>query len=310
MATVSRVAVRHLSTAVATSLTYPVRPPNGYQNGRVVTSGHWDKIASIFPQEPWTGDDQLLHDEEQPVKIQVNDARTAGKTLSVSSNGFELVKWPTCVADFHNNEEIRTNYYKDTEELVKATTGAKDVFVFQHMRRDGTLHNNESDTAKNPDTAPAHGAVQRVHADYTPDNGPMKLRELEEAGLVPKGLVADRPWSICNVWRSTDTENPIQALPLAVLDTSTVSADDTFTYALVTNHTSPPLVGFNNGVSFNPKHEWYYYSHMTHDEALLFYTYDDSFQTANPRFVFHSAINTGATGPPRKSIECRCLVVF
>ena len=80
--------------------------------------------------------------------------------------------------------------------------------------------------------------MQRVHADYTPDNGPMKLRELEEAGLVPKGLATDRPWSICNVWRSTDTENPIQALPLAVLDTSTVSNDDTFTYALVTNHTT------------------------------------------------------------------------
>ena len=33
-----------------------------------------------------------------------------------------------------------------------------------------------------PPSAKAHGAVQRVHADYTPENGPRKLRELAEAG--------------------------------------------------------------------------------------------------------------------------------
>ena len=309
--------LRKLSTAVAgrvaTSLTYPVRPPSGFQNGRIVTPGHWDKIASIFPQEPWKGDDTLLHDEEQPVKIQVNDARSATKSLTLNNNGFELRKWPAAVDNLAqaNSDIIRTAYYKDTENLVKAATGAKDVFVFQHMRRDGTLANKGGDEKlADPDAEPAHGAVQRVHADYTSDNGPLKLRQLVEDGLVPEGLVADRPWSICNVWRSTDTENPITELPLAVLDTSTVSTDSVFTYALVTHNTKPPLVGYNNGVSFDPKHDWYYYSNMTHEEALLFYTYDDSFQTANPRFVFHSAIDTGAKGAPRKSIECRCLVVF
>ena len=105
---------------------------------------------------------------------------------------------------------------------------------------------------------------------------------------------------------------PVQRLPLAVLDASTVRPSDTFTYALVLDESDPPLVGFNNGLNYSSDHAWWYYSHMTHDEALLFYTYDGSFQTDEPRFVFHTAIETATTGrePPRKSIECRCLAIF
>ena len=208
-----------------------------------------------------------------------------------------------------------SEYYADTAQLVKAATGAEDVFVFQHMRRDSLLHNKESDAdgKTNARSAPAHGAVQRVHADYTPENGPMKLRELEELGVLPAGSAAGRRWSIINVWRSTDVERPVQRLPLAVLDASTVAADDTFTYALVLDDDATgPLVGFNNGVSYRESHAWWYYSGMTHEEALLFYTYDGSFETDTPRFVFHSAIDTGAPeeAPPRRSIECRCLAIF
>lgn len=241
--------------------------------------------------------------------VQVNDARLTAKPLNLKDNGFELAHWPTPVTDFYDSEVIRTEYYDDTAALVKSATGAKDVFVFQHMRRDSELHNK----AENGQTAVAHGAVQRVHADYTPDNGPEKLRQLEESGHVPKGIAAGRRWSVVNVWRSIDTKRPVQALPLAVLDASTVSADDTFTYALVMNEATPPLVGFNNGVSFSKEHSWYYYSAMQHEEALLFYTYDGSFQTSKPRFVFHSAVTDPSSppdAPPRKSIECRCLAIF
>ena len=309
---------RRLSTAVSTRLTYPARPPLGYQNGRTVTQTHWDKIGDIFPQEPWTGSTAKLDDQEVVKEITVRDGRGASKPLTLERSGFELRSWPTKVTEFLDDEIVKTQYYKDTEALVKAATGATDAIVFQHMRRDGALHNKESaaDQTLNQTTAPAHGAVQRVHADYTSDNGPMKLRELVDAGVVPAESVADadkRGWSIVNVWRSIDVANPVQSLPLAVLDASTVKTDDTFTYALVMEEgREQPLVGFNNGVSYSDAHEWYYFSKMTHDEALLFYTYDDSFASSNPRFVFHTAIDTGA-GPdalPRRSIECRCLVLF
>ena len=137
--------------------------------------------------------------------------------------------------------------------------------------------------------------------------------------MVPKGLAANRRQASINVWRSIDAEQPVQSQPLAVLDASTVSSDDTFTYALVMNEADAPLVGFNNGVGFSDRHAWWYYSHMKHEEALLFYTYDggEPAALAAPRFVFHTAI--GDTGDnskedesalPRRSIECRCLALF
>ena len=54
---------------------------------------------------------------------------------------------------------------------------------------------------------------------------------------------------------------------------------------------------------------------MRHEEALLFYTYDGTAPLEGPRFVFHTALgDTGGGGeaaaPPRRSIECRCLVLF
>ena len=103
----------------------------------------------------------------------------------------------------------------------------------------------------------------------------------------------------------------VRALPLAVLDASTVRADEMFTYALVLEEAEPPLVGFNNGVGYSEAHDWYYYSNMTRDEALVFYTYDGA--SSPPRFVFHTAFadpTTPPDAPPRKSIECRCLALF
>jgi len=304
---------RHAAAAagvVATRLTYPVRPPGGYQNGRVVTPGHWDKIGGIFAKEPWLGETAKLHDEESVHAVQVADARSASPLPSLASNGFELRQSPTRMTDFFDNDAVRTTYFDETAELVKQATGAKDAFVFQHMRRDSEALNKESDAQRNQRTLHSHGSVQRVHADYTPDNGPAKLQELEDAGVVPAGIGASgRPWSIVNVWRNIDTQ-PIQSLPLAVLDAATVAVEDTFTYALVVAEADPPLVGMNNGVSFSEQHAWYHYPSMTRDEALLFYTYDGTYSP--PRFVFHCAFDDGrgSKAPPRQSIECRCLALF
>eukprot|EP00746_Dinoflagellata_sp_MGD_P022278 gnl/MRDRNA2_/MRDRNA2_152098_c0_seq1.p1 gnl/MRDRNA2_/MRDRNA2_152098_c0~~gnl/MRDRNA2_/MRDRNA2_152098_c0_seq1.p1 ORF type:complete len:317 (-),score=47.42 gnl/MRDRNA2_/MRDRNA2_152098_c0_seq1:78-1028(-) len=296
---------------MTTCLTYPVRPPAGYQNGRVVTPTHWDKIGDIFPKEQWTGDTSRLHDDEDPRTLHVTDARFAKVAPTLAANGFELRKSPTKVTNFLDDDQVRHHYYDETAALVKMATGAQSAFVFQHMRRDSMLHNKESTAAQNQRSACSHGAVQRVHADYTPENGPHKLRELEQSGVVPVGAAAGRRWSIVNVWRSIDTENPVQSLPLAVLDASTVQTDSMFSYALVMAEADPPLVGFNNGVTFHEKHSWNYYSQMTHDEALIFYTYDGA--SSPTRFVFHTAFRPeeiDEAALPRKSLECRCLAIF
>ena len=47
---------------------------------------------------------------------------------------------------------------------------------------------------------------------------------------------------------------------------------------------------------------------MVADEALLLYTFDGA--ASPPRFVFHTAVDTGGDGTPRKSTEVRCLGVI
>ena len=190
MATMQQVS--RVARSVLGKITYPVRPPSGLQNGRIVTAGHWDKIGAIFAREPWAGDTTKLVDEESEHMVPITDAREASEPLNLVDNGFELKKHTSMVSNFWDDDEITTKYYSEVSELVKAATGASDVFVFQHMRRDGAALNKETDTERNQRTHPGHGAVQRVHADYTPDNGPLKLQELEETGVIEKGAADGR----------------------------------------------------------------------------------------------------------------------
>ena len=66
------------------------------------------------------------------------------RRLHAGSGGFELRHWPSAVVDFYNDDLIRSQYYPETAELVRAACGAEDVFVFQHMRRDSSALNKES----------------------------------------------------------------------------------------------------------------------------------------------------------------------
>ena len=121
--------VASVARSVATKLTYPVRPPAGFQNGRVVTPTHWNKIGGIFPREPFTGELSKLHDEEDTRRIDVLDARDAPAPPSLAENGFELRTRATGVKDFYDDDEVRGAYYPEVAALVKAATGARDAVV-------------------------------------------------------------------------------------------------------------------------------------------------------------------------------------
>ena len=63
------------------------------------------------------------------------------------------------------------------------------------------------------------------------------------------------------------------------------------------------------GVKANPKHEWFYFSDMTPDNAIIFNIYDNK---GRPHLA-HSAIDIVEKHPvilPRKSIETRTLVRY
>ena len=320
----------HLARAVSSSsealrvparLTYMSRPPPGFHNGRQITAQHWAKIGSAYAQEPWPHSDlsTLRHIESHHTMI-VTDARNFSAPPALAKNGFELQTSPSCVSNFYDDEAIRRVYYDEAAELVRTATGARHAFTFMHMRRDSSFANKEvaqaaadggdgtAGATANAAASPSHGAIQIVHSDYTETNAASKLAELEERGVVPPGCATGRRFAVVNVWRSIDGAHPVMSLPLAMLDAATVRLEDCFRYALVNAEHEPPLAGFTNNVGHSMAHRWYYYDRMVADEALLLYTYDGT--ASPPRFVFHTAVDTGRDGPPRRSIEVRCLAIF
>lgn len=317
---------RALSTTAArvpANLTYMCRPPPGLHNGRQTTAQHWAKIGSAYAQEAWMeGDVSSLRHIESHHTMDVTDARHLPTPLTLAENGFELRTSPSRVRDFYDDDEVRRVYYDEAAELVRTASGARECYTFMHMRRDSSLANKEvaqaaggggdatAGATANAAASPAHGAIQIVHSDYTETNAASKLAELEELQVVPAGRAAGRRFAIVNVWRSIDAVQPITSLPLAMLDAATVQPEECFRYALVNAEAEPPLAGYANSVGHSDAHRWYYYDKMVADEALLLYTYDGN--TSPPRFVFHTAVDTGGgeDRPPRRSIEVRCLAIF
>ena len=104
--------------------------------------------------------------------------------------------------------------------------------------------------------------------------------------------------------------------PLAVADTTTVSPKDLVTFEI---HYED-RIGENYFCADNGEtHEWYYYPHMTRDEALLFKQWDSEGALptgrdgADSSFCLHTAFwdpTTKPDSPDRASIEVRCVALF
>lgn len=58
------------------------------------------------------------------------------------------------------------------------------------------------------------------------------------------------------------------------------------------------------------QHQWYYFSKMTPEEVLLFKIYDSKL-VGTARRTPHTAFESPEdSGPPRQSLELRCLVFW
>ena len=65
-------------------------------------------------------------------------------------------------------------------------------------------------------------------------------------------------------------------------------------------------------VTHNPDHQWYWYSAMTADEAMLIKTYDSATDGRARRSIHTAFVNPRAPAgsPPRESMETRTLAFF
>ena len=231
----------------------------------------------------------------EPHKVPVFDGRLIAKSFSLDRQGFELVRHPTVVRNFYDDEEVRRVYYPLAEAFIRAMLKADRVVIFDHTVR------RRIEGAPDIRGAGPRQPATRVHVDQTVGSGPNRVREHvpAEADELLKGRV-----QVINLWRPI--RGPVRDTPLAMCDGQTVAPDDLVASDLI----YPGRSGETYSVKYNPEHRWFYFPEMTSDEAILLKCYDSA-TDGRTRFAPHTAFvdpTTPSDAPPRESIELRTLV--
>ena len=232
----------------------------------------------------------------EPRNVPIFDARPIAQNLSLDREGFTLVRHPTIVKNFYDDQEVRKVYYPAVEAFLRATLNADRVFIFDHTVR----RRVEGADDVRGGAAPRQPAT-RIHVDQTDISGRNRVYEHlpEQADELVKGRV-----QVINLWRPI--RGPVLDAPLAMADGRTVAPDDLVASDLI----YPNRKGEIYTVRYNSAHRWYYVPRMTADEALLLKCYDSA-TDGRTRFVPHTAFvdpTTPSDAPPRESIEVRTLV--
>jgi hypothetical protein len=227
--------------------------------------------------------------------VTVRNGRLVADKLSLDVQGFVFVEHKTKVADFFDAAQLKSVYYPEVEQLIKTTSGASRVVIFDHTLRSGDEMERETRLIREP--------VLSAHNDYTEWSGPNRVREFlpDEAEVL-----LTRRFAIIQVWRAIN--QPIQANPLAVAEAKSVAMED----FLVAERRYPHRVGQTYRLKYSPNHRWIYFPEMRRDEALVFKVYDSA-KDGRARFTPHTSFDDPMSPPnasPRQSIEVRAFAFF
>jgi hypothetical protein len=226
----------------------------------------------------------------------VRDGRPLRDTFDLDTHGFVFVDHHTKVQDFADEAQRKRVYDPEVQALVRKHSGASDVIVFDHTIR---ITDDESQRVSG-----ARPTVKGVHNDYTEDSAPRRLREIvgdEEAERRLK-----KRWAIIQVWRPI--RGTVLIDPLGICDGRSIPQKG----FIRVERRYKYRTGEVYHIAHDPAHAWYYFPHMTRDEALVFKVFDSA-ATKPSRFTAHSAFddpNTPADAPPRESIETRTFAFF
>ncbi|MGX9428546.1 MULTISPECIES: CmcJ/NvfI family oxidoreductase [Bradyrhizobium] len=231
----------------------------------------------------------------EPHNVPIFDGRLIAGQFSLDREGFALVKHPTVVRNYYDDNEIRRVYYPAVEAFLKATLKADRVVIFDH-----TVRKRVEGAPDVRDGTPRQPAT-RVHVDQTDLSGRNRVFEHlpEEANELLKGRA-----QVINLWRPI--RGPLRDAPLAMCDGQSVEQGDLIASDLI----YPNRQGETYSVKYNANHRWFYFPEMTPDEALLLKCYDSA-TDGRTRFAPHTAFidpTTPADAEPRESIEVRTLV--
>ena len=244
---------------------------------------------------PVVGDRQSRRANTAKHAVEIRDARDglASGELTLDVNGFALLRHVSAVGNFRDDEEVRCIYYPEIVALAKRTTGAREVVVTQHIVR-------------TEDTSDFNRAYARfLHCDYTLDDP----RGLAERALARRDLdsndYAKSEFAWFNSWQPFD--HTVERNPLAVVDASTVKAEDVLDY----HYTGYGQKGKSAMPLRDPSHRFYYVRRMKTDELLFIKQLDT--RKGLSKVCPHTSFDDPASredAPPRRSIEVRMMAVF
>jgi len=225
----------------------------------------------------------------------IYNGRAVAHGLSLEREGFILVDHNTQVKNFYDEVEVRSVYYKETEELVKRITGAKRVLVFDHTLRAADSAIREKNQVSSP--------VRNAHNDYTEWSGPQRVRD-----LLPQEAddILSRRFAVVQTWRPINKS--VQNDHLAIADAQSIGMSELVPSARI----YPNRRGEVYHSTYNPAHRWYYFPNMQRNEAMVFKCYDSS-KDGRARWTAHCAFDdptAPANVPLRESIEMRTLAFF
>ncbi len=230
-------------------------------------------------------------------EVKIYDAWPNVDQFSVDREGFELKAFEARFDEFDNDEAVKSRFYAQIVDFVKAHTGAKRVEVFDHtIRKRLPADLNVQTTVQRP-------AVMLVHSDYTVKSGPQRVHDLlpSEADQLLQERVA-----FFNVWKPLYRR--VDELPLAMCDATTDADEDMLRMELKYRERTGEIYVMR----YSPSHRWYYFPKMEPNQALLLKTYDSE-TDGRARFMGHSAFEdptTPADALKRESIEVRTMAFF
>ncbi len=230
--------------------------------------------------------------------VAMEDGRRCGLEFSLDRQGFKLVKQTSRVLDFYDNAQVEVIYEAEVRRLVKQETAANEVVIFDHTRRAACEKTRKQRMTREP--------ASTIHNDYTAWSGPKRLQEIYRDQQQRLAQILERRFAIVNVWRSM--LGVIENFPLALCDASTTAAED----LIPVKRLAKDRTGEIQLATYNPKHKWFYFPHMTADEVLLFKTYDSA-EDGRARYTIHTSFadpSAPRNAPVRQSIETRCFVFY
>jgi hypothetical protein len=305
--------------------------PSLYRNGKVLTrrdrdgsDDHWEGVDMEKRQMP-------VHDGRE---LEDAEVRTLAKS------GFEMVTRPMVNPDidFLDHDQVVAGYYPQCAEIIKEATGASLVAAFDHNVRSAKGKNSKRRIEGGQQVQPP---AHIVHGDYTLTSAPQRMLDLTKLptsndtyrSMLPEGkslldqsevegAIASGRFAIINLWRNIANE-PVATHPLALCDAASVSPEELVVFEI---HYAD-RIGENYFAKHSDKHQWYFFSALTRDEALLLKQWDSAGELASSKgakgdaagigapstFSFHSAFEDPMTppdAPDRWSIEVRCAVLY